>query len=99
MIVEGYDEQFINEGDSFDKRTGMKVRGFADLEKLNDWREKMENVLKRRLCREREKSMDVEYFRNFRNNTASALNQSPGLDQSKFSRESMQLFESMKKGE
>ena len=38
------------------------MQGFADLDKIYDWREKVEKVIKRRLQKQREKTVDMEYF-------------------------------------
>ena len=51
MIIESYDVENNYPGDKFDVKTGLKVKGFWDYEKLEQWKETMEYVLQRRLNR------------------------------------------------
>lgn len=51
IVVEHLDNEYRYDGDVIDPVTNQKVRGFADQEKLDDLRETVEGVLKKRLER------------------------------------------------
>ena len=92
IAVENFDEQYTYAGDEFCKETNTKVKGFADLEKIYDWRDKMEKVLKRRLQKRQEKSIDMDYF------SKKPEYRAKNKSQTRFNRESLELMEAMDKG-
>ena len=49
MVLESFDYEYQYDGDKFDKRTKTKMKGFYDVEKLENWRYKIDHLLKRRL--------------------------------------------------
>lgn len=51
IVVEHLDNEYRYDGDVIDPVTNQKVRGFADQEKLDDLRDTVEAVLKKRLER------------------------------------------------
>ena len=48
MAIENFDNEYKYDGDQFDPKTKTKMKGFYDIEKLENWRYKMEHLLKRR---------------------------------------------------
>ena len=96
IVVENYDSVFKREGDVYDKQTKVKLHGFHDYEKVDEWKNVIHRTLKRRLVRKKEKAIDEEFFNN-RSQEKSTID--GGSDNiavyPKFSRESLELFEVM----
>ena len=53
IVIENYDRNFKSPGDIFDKQTKIKLHGFHDYEKCDEWKNVMHRTLKRRLERKK----------------------------------------------
>ena len=61
MAVEQYDATHRHKDDTIDAKTGMKVKGDCDHEKLELWESKLKKTLKRRLTKSKERQAQQEY--------------------------------------
>lgn len=100
IVVENYDRTFQECDDVFDQETKVKLRGFHDHEKVDEWKNVMHRTFQRRLIRQKEKQQDETFFskkalsdKRFHQSYYNADKKSP------FSRESLELFEIMNKGQ
>ena len=62
MAIEMYDQEYSHDADKIDRKTGVKVKGLCDHDKLQHWQSVLEKTLRRRIVRSREKQADQEYF-------------------------------------
>ena len=86
MAIENFDNEYKYDGDQFDQKTKTKMKGFYDVEKLENWRYKMEHLLKRRQQMQKLKQADNDYF----------AKKSVDSDQElQYSRQSLEFFEVM----
>ena len=44
LAIENYDREYSYAGDCYDEETNIKIAGFADQEKLEEWKGKMKSV-------------------------------------------------------
>ena len=84
--MENFDQQYSFPGDALDKKTKTKMKGFYDQEKVDEWRQTMENVFKRRLQKRKEKNDDDCYF---------TIKRASNPNLQKISRESLSMFEKL----
>ena len=61
-MIENYDAIYKDPDDVYDANTKIKLHGYHDYEKVDEWKNVMYRTLKRRLLRKQEKEQDDVYF-------------------------------------